>query len=98
MANDGEWRTPHFQQKWKRGHNENGLRQLLLLFIHSLVVCSDLGDLPKFCSENFQKNKNKNKNKNKKQVNGFVFFSVHVTLIEQRMKIRSRADVKYSCK
>ena len=30
-----------------------------------------------------------------KQVNGFVYFSVHVTLIEQRMKIRSRADVKY---
>ena len=51
MANDGEWRTPHFQQKWKRGHNEYSLRQLL--FIHSLVVCSDLGDLPKFCSENF---------------------------------------------
>ena len=20
MANDGEWRPPHFQQKWKRGH------------------------------------------------------------------------------
>ena len=36
--------------------------------------------------------------KKKKQVNGFVYFSVHVTLIEQRMKIRSRADVKYSCK
>ena len=34
----------------------------------------------------------------KKQVNGFVYFSVHVALIEQRMKIRSRADVKYSCK
>ena len=45
MANDGEWRTPHFQQKWKKGHNEN----------HSLVVYSDLGDLPKFCGENFQK-------------------------------------------
>ena len=27
MANDGEWRTPHFQQKWKRGHNENSLWQ-----------------------------------------------------------------------
>ena len=53
MTNDGEGRTPHFQQKWKRGHNENSLWQLL--FIHSLVVCSDLGDLPKFCSENFQK-------------------------------------------
>ena len=53
MANDGEWRTPHFQKKWKRGHNENSLWQLL--FIHSLVVCSDLGDLPKFCSENFRK-------------------------------------------
>ena len=34
----------------------------------------------------------------KKQVNGFVYFSVHVTLIEQCMKVRSRADVKYSCK
>ena len=34
----------------------------------------------------------------KKRVNGFVYFSVHATLIEQRMKIRSRADVKYSCK
>ena len=53
MANDGEWRTPHFQQKWKRGHNENSLWQLL--FIHSFVVCSDLGDLPKFCSGNFRK-------------------------------------------
>ena len=85
MANDGEWRTPHFQQMWKRGHNENRLWQLL--FIHSLVVCVDLGDSPKFCSENF-----------KKKVNGFVYFSVHVTLIEQRRNIRSRADVKYSCK
>ena len=27
MANDGEWRTPHFQQKWKRGQDENSLRQ-----------------------------------------------------------------------
>ena len=27
MANDGEWRTPHFQQKWKRGHSENSLWQ-----------------------------------------------------------------------
>ena len=55
MANDGEWRTPHFQQKWERGHNENSLWQLL--FIHLLVVSSDLGDLglPKFCSENLQK-------------------------------------------
>ena len=53
MANDGEWRTPHFQQKWKRGYNENSLWKLL--FIHSLVVCSDLGDLPKVCSGNFQK-------------------------------------------
>ena len=53
MANNGEWRTPHFQQKWKGGHNENSLWQLL--FIHSLVVCSDFGYLPKFCSENFQK-------------------------------------------
>ena len=32
----------------------------------------------------------------KKQVNGFVYFSVHVTLIEHCMKIRSRTDVKYS--
>ena len=32
----------------------------------------------------------------KKQVIGLVYFSVHVTLIEQHMKIRSRADVKYS--
>ena len=56
MANGGgEWRTPHFQRKWKRGHNETSLWQLL--FIHSLVVCSDLGDLPNFCSENFQKKK-----------------------------------------
>ena len=31
----------------------------------------------------------------KKQVIGFVYFSVHVTSIEQHMKIRSRADVKY---
>ena len=73
MANDGEWRTPHFQQKWKREHNENSLWQLL--FIHSLVVCSDLGNLPKFCSENFQK----------KQVNDFVYFSA-LTLIEQCMQ------------
>ena len=42
MANDGEWRTPHFQPKWKIGHNENSLWQLLC--IHSLVVCIDLGD------------------------------------------------------
>ena len=34
----------------------------------------------------------------KKQVNGFVYFSAHVTLIEQHIKIRSRADVKYSYK
>ena len=34
----------------------------------------------------------------KKQVIGFVYFSVHVTSIEQHMKIRSRGDVKYSCK
>ena len=34
----------------------------------------------------------------KKQVNGFVYFSEHVTSIEQCMKIRIRADVKYSCK
>ena len=61
MAKDREWRTPHFQQKWKRGHNENS--QWQLLFIHSLVVCSDLGDLPKFCSEI-----------SKKQVNGFSTF------------------------
>ena len=33
-----------------------------------------------------------------KQVNGFVYFSVHATLIEQRMKIKSKVDVKYSCK
>ena len=46
MENNGEWRTPHFQDKWKIGHNENSLWQLL--FIHLLVVCSDLGDLPKF--------------------------------------------------
>ena len=38
------------------------------------------------------------KKKKKKQVIGFVYFSVHVTSIEQHMKIRSRADVKYSCK
>ena len=56
MANDGEWRTPHFQQKWKGGHSENSLWQFL--FIHSLVVCSDSRDLPKFCSENFQKTGN----------------------------------------
>ena len=86
MANDREWQAPHFQQKWKGGHNEDSLWQLL--FIHLLVVCSDFGDLPKFCSENVQK----------KQVIGFVYFSVHVTSIEQHMKIRSRADVKYSCK
>ena len=46
-----EWQTPHFQQKCKRGHDENSLWQLI--FVHSLVVCSDLGDLPKFCSTNF---------------------------------------------
>ena len=34
----------------------------------------------------------------KNQVNCFAYFSVYVTLIEQRMKIRSRADVKHSCK
>ena len=34
----------------------------------------------------------------KKHVNGFVHLSVHVTLIGQHMKIRSRADMKYSCK
>ena len=34
----------------------------------------------------------------KKQVNGLVYFSVHVALIEQRMEIRSRANVKYSSK
>ena len=34
----------------------------------------------------------------KKQVNDFVYFSVHATLIEQRMKIRKGADLKYSCK
>ena len=34
----------------------------------------------------------------KKQVDGFVYFSVHVTLIEQCMKISNRANVKYSCK
>ena len=36
----------------------------------------------------------------KKQVGliGFVYFSVHVTSIEQHMKVRSRADVKYSFK
>ena len=50
MANYGEWRTPRFQQKWKGGHDENSLWQLL--FIHSLVVCSDFRNLPKFCSEN----------------------------------------------
>ena len=55
MANDGEWRTPHFQQKWKGGHNEKSLWQLL--FIYSLVVFSDFGDLPKFYSEHFQKNR-----------------------------------------
>ena len=53
------------------GHNENSLWQLL--FIHSLVVCSDLGDLPKFCSENFQKTGK-----------WLVYFSVHVTLIENK--------------
>ena len=31
----------------------------------------------------------------KKQVNDFVYFSVHVILIEQRMKIRSKAYAKY---
>ena len=85
MANDGEWRTPHFQQKWKRGHNENSLWQLL--FIHSLVVCSDLGDLSKFCSENFQKTGK-----------WLCLLFCTLTLIEQCMKIRSRADVKHSCK
>ena len=85
MANDGEWRTPHFQQKWKRGHNENSLWQLL--FIHSFVVCSDLGDLPTFCSENFRKTG--------KWLE--LLFST-LTLIEQRMKTRNRADVKYNCK
>ena len=57
MANDEEWGTPHFQQKWKGGHNENILSLWQLLFIHSFVVCSDFGDLPKFCCENFQKNR-----------------------------------------
>ena len=85
MANDGEWRTPHFQQKWKGGHIEISLRQLL--YIHSLVACSDLGDSPKFYSENFQKTGK-----------WLCLLFCHVTLIEQRMKIRSRADVKYSCK
>ena len=85
MANDGEWRTPHFQQKWKRGHNENSLWQLL--FIHSFVVCGDLGDLPKFCSENFRKTGK-----------WFYLLFSTLTLIEQCMKIRSRADVKYSSK
>ena len=85
MANDGEWRTPHFQQKWKGGHNEISLWQSL--FIHSLVTCSDLGDSPKFRSENVQKTGK-----------WLCLLFCHVTLIEQRMKIRSRVDVKYSCK
>ena len=33
-----------------------------------------------------------------KQVKDFVYFSVHVTEIDQRMKIRRRAYVKYRCK
>ena len=85
MANDGEWRTPHFQQTWKREYNENSLWQLL--FIHSLVVCSDLGDLAKFCSENFQKTGK-----------WLCLLFCILTLIGQRVKIRSRTDVKYSCK
>ena len=52
MANNGKWRTPISS---KRGHNENSLWQLLS--IHSLMVCSNLGDFPKFCRENFQKNR-----------------------------------------
>ena len=88
MANDREWRTPHFQQKWKRGHNESSLWQLL--FIHSLVVYSDLGDLPKFCGKNFQKTG--------KWLCLLFCTRDRVTLNEQHIKIRSRADVKYSCK
>ena len=88
MANDGKWRTPHFQQKWKGG----GTMKIVYDNYYSFNCL--LGDLPKFCSENFPPPKKKKK----KQVNGFVYFSVHVTFIEQRMKIRSRADVKYSCK
>ena len=86
MANGGEWQTPHLQQKGKRGHNETSLWQLL--FIHSLVVCSELRDLPKFCSENFQKKTDK----------WLCLLSVNVTLIEPRIKIKSRVDVTYSCK
>ena len=63
MANDGQWRTPHFQQKWKRGHNENSLWQLL--FIHSLV-CGDLGDYLNFVVKISEK-----------EVNGFTYFSLH---------------------
>ena len=52
-----------------------------------LVLCSDLGDLSNFCSENFPKTDN-----------DFVYFSVNVTLIELRIKIKRRIDVKYNCK
>ena len=62
----------------------------IILFIHSLVVCSDLGDLPKFCSENLKKQKTK---KTKKKTGKWLCL-LFCTLIEQRMKIRSRADVK----
>ena len=51
------------------------------------MVCSDLGDLINFCSENFQKTGK-----------WLCLLFCTFTLIEQRMKIRSRADVKYSCK
>ena len=80
---DGEWRTPYFQQKWKGGHNEISLWQLL--FIHSLVVCSviHLNFVVKI---------------SKKTCKWLCLLFCHVALIEQHMKIRSRADVKYSCK
>ena len=34
----------------------------------------------------------------KNLINDLVYFSVNVTLIEPRIKIKSRIDVKYSCK
>ena len=81
----GEWRTLHFQRKWKESTmklfygNYYSFTRLWYVMIWEMYL-------------------NFGVKISKKQVNGFVYFSVHVTSIEQHMKIRSRAGIKYSYK
>ena len=86
MANGGEWRTPLISSK-------SGKEGTMKIVYGNYYSFTNL-----WCVVIWEIYLNFVVKISKKQVNGFVYFSVHVTLIEHRMKIRRRADVKYSCK